>query len=75
MIDIKCLKVGKVYRGQDFWKHYCRHCDEQDQVRFENDEMTCPNLRYYQSFVPKQEKRHWGGRKVGDQASIPRGDE
>ena len=74
MIDIKCIKVDKTYRGQHFWKHYCRHCEYQDKVTFKDNEMMCPNLKYYQSYEPKHKKKQWWGTGIpGELARIPDG--
>lgn len=74
MIDIKCTVVNKVYRGQDFWKHYCSTCDWRDKVAFDGTGyMVCPNLRYYQSYKPKRSSHESPTSLIGTVARIPRG--
>jgi len=72
VIDIKCKVNGKTYRGQHFWKHYCRKCEYQDSTTFRDNYMLCPNLVYYESYKPKRNKKNWWGTgKPGEQARIP----
>jgi len=72
MIDIKCEYCGKVYRGQDFYRRYCSVCPNIKQVETDGLTMTCPYLRYYQSYKPKR-KKPWEQGKPGKQARIPIG--
>jgi len=72
MIDIKCEYRREVYRGQDFFKHYCKVCPNIQQATITEDTITCPHLKYYESYRPKRRKPLEQG-KPGTQATIPRG--
>lgn len=72
MIDIKCEYWGKTYRGQDFFKHYCRVCPNVKQATITEDTITCPHLKYYESYRPKREKG-WVQATPETPATIPRG--
>lgn len=72
MIDVKCSISGKVYRGQDFFKRYCSVCPNIDEATVAEETVTCPHLRYYQSYKPKR-KKPWNQGEVSKQATIPRG--
>lgn len=72
MIDIKCDVVNKVYRGQDFLKHYCSVCQNLNLATITQETIICPHLRYYQSYKPKRRKP-WEQDQIGKQATIPRG--
>jgi hypothetical protein len=70
--DIKCEKWNKVYRGQDFFARYCSVCPNIKEATVTEDVITCPHLKYYQSYKPKR-KKPWEQGKPGMQATIPRG--
>lgn len=66
MIDVKCVVVNKVHRGQDFERLYCSKCPYRESATIEVREginlldgigkevtITCPNLKQYQSYQPK----------------------
>jgi len=69
MIDVKCVVVNKVHRGQDFERLYCSQCphregatiEVRDNINFwdglgKEVKITCPNLKFYQSFRPKKKE-------------------
>lgn len=66
MIDVKCVIVNKVHRGQDFERLYCSKCPHREKASIEvrhginlldgigkEVTITCPNLMQYQSYMPK----------------------
>jgi len=68
MIDIKCWRVNKTYRGQDFYNFYCRSCEQKNRATIKNHALTCPNLRYYESYKPKHRRNV--GHDPGDFAAL-----
>ena len=68
MIDIKCWKVKKVYRGQDFYNLYCCSCEQKNRATIKKHALTCPNLRYYESYKPK--RRVYVGHDPGELATL-----
>jgi len=80
MIDVKCVVVNKVHRGQDFQRLYCDKCPQRDNATIEvranvnfvdglgkEVKITCPNLQFYQSYVPLKKE---DTSKVGKSTSI-----
>lgn len=70
MIDVKCVVVNKVHRGQDFQRLYCDKCPQRNLAKIEvranvnlvdglgkEVKIMCPNLKFYQSYVPLKKER------------------
>ena len=81
MIDVKCVVVNKVHRGKDFQRLYCDKCPHRNLAKIEvranvnlldglgkEVKITCPNLKFYQSYVPlKKDSR---SERIGQSTSI-----
>lgn len=81
MIDTKCVVVNKVHRGQDFQRLYCDKCPHRNLAQIEvranvnlvdgpgkEVKITCPNLKFYRSYVPLREKGNT--ERIGQSTSI-----
>lgn len=68
MIDIKCFFVQKAYRGQDFYHFYCCSCEQKNRATVKHHALTCPYLRYYESYKPKH--RIYVGHDPGELAAL-----
>ncbi|GAI65925.1 unnamed protein product [marine sediment metagenome] len=72
MVGVRCYFIDKVYRGQDFYRRYCKQCSNEVLVSVTPSTLTCPFLVHYQSYTPKKSKP-WDRDRIGKQAIIPRG--